>query len=81
MTSNATLRSVKRRKWQLGSFLIAPQTPTYDTPVILAFKCFSSTLVLAFKSLNTVKAKRKKQLSLFKNKLASNQVTRDLFRG
>ena len=81
MTSTGTLRSVKRRKWQFGSFLIAPQTPTYDTPVILAFKCFISTLVLAFQSLNTVKAKRNKQLPLFKDKLGSNQVSRDLLRG
>ena len=53
MTSTATLKPLKL-KWQYACSLIAPQAQTYDTPVMLALKCFIRTLVLAFKSPNTV---------------------------
>ena len=53
MTSTGTLKPLKR-KWKFACSLIAPQTQTYDTPVILDLKYFIRTLVLAFKSPNTV---------------------------
>ena len=53
MTSTATLKPLKLKS-QYSCSLIAPQTQTYDTPVMLALKCFICTLVLAFKSPNTV---------------------------
>ena len=53
MTCTATLKPLKR-KWYFSCSLIAPQTQVYDNPVILALKFFIRTLVLAFKSPNTV---------------------------
>ena len=53
MTSTPTLKPLKN-KLQYACSLIALQTQTYDTSVLLAFKFFTRTLVLAFKSTNTV---------------------------
>ena len=53
MTSTPTLKPLKN-KLQYACSLIALQTQTYDTSVLLAFKFFTRTLFLAFKSTNTV---------------------------
>ena len=53
MTSRRALKRIKCKRAIFCS-LIAPQTQTYDTLVVLGLKCFSRTLVIAFKSPNTV---------------------------
>ena len=53
LTSTGTLKPLKW-KWQFAYSSIAPQTQTYDTLVMLALKSFIGTLVIAFKSSNTV---------------------------
>ena len=53
MTTTETLKRLKC-KWAIFCCLIAPQNQTYNTRVMLALKCFIRTLVLAFKSPNTV---------------------------
>ena len=53
LTSTGTLKPLKW-KWQFAYSSIAPQTQTYDTLVMLALKSFIGTLVIAFKSPNTV---------------------------
>ena len=53
MTSARTLKPLKCN-WQYTCSLIAPKTQTCDTPVMLALKCFIRSLVLPFKSQDTV---------------------------
>ena len=53
MTSTGALKRLKC-KWAIFCSLIAPQTQTYNTPVMLALKRFIRSLVLVFKSPNTV---------------------------
>ena len=54
MTSIGTLKPLERRKLHFACSLKTPQTPTYDIRFMLALKTFICTLVLAFKSPNTV---------------------------
>ena len=49
MTSTLTIKPLKNNR-QYACSLIALQTQTYDTSVMLAFKFFTRTFVLAFKS-------------------------------